>query len=376
MGLGQANTRYQTLSSPKVKDYNGVFLFVGGGLNTTNQDQVITVSSLSDFDQLFSIKSGDNYTSTQLASDLKNAVSNGGSGWQAVVYTYDDTAKTVSEAVDDAIAKVDTPIEAVIITNEINSASELTALSTVVAKYRTANRFISYLVALPAIDADNQTFAEYKTSLDTIIGTTINLDLHLVPRLFGGEIGAFAGRLTKNQNRAIKPMKVLDGAVINPGNTPSDSSSLVLSKYDQSFLQSLQDSKLGTLQFYPNLEGVYFADLPALSADSEAIKTIEQSRVNNHISYLVQKTATYNIANNQIKRTEAGKQFAITLFRRILLDKSTNLIDSINEIYKPVDGDVQVEFVGSGSDLRLEQVIKHRPIDSPTTISTTITVGV
>lgn len=195
--------------------------------------------------------------------------------------------------------------------------------------------------------------------------------VQLVPALWGNEAGVLAGRLcNRSVTVADSPARVKTGALIGLGidtaDMPVDSNGVEVTL---AHLRALHDLRYSVPMWYPDYEGMYWADGRTLDVKGGDFQKIENVRIVDKASRRVRIQAIAKIADRSMNSTPGSIAAHQTYFARTLRDMSHSF--QINgetfpgEVKSPQTGDVVITWSDSET---VSIYIVVRPYGSAKTI--------
>lgn len=343
-----------------------VLLFIGTG--TTNTGTLQAVNTGSDFDGVFGA------ADSVLKSNVQAAMTNAGQNWFAYVYILPATANSDNAWVDAVLeAQATASVEGVVVLMDItepaaiNRAHELR--STLIA---THHRWSWLLLAVGGLEED-ETWSDYQTRLAALQDGIAAPAVHLVPRLWGNEPGVLAGRLC---NRAVtvadSPARVATGTLTMLGSDslPVDADGETL---DLAVLQALSTQRYSVPMWYPDFDGMYWADGVTLDAEGGDFQKIEHLRVIDKACRAIRLRAIPKIADRSMNSTPASIAAHQTYFGKTLREmaksRQINGVTFPGEIKTPEDGDIAITWTHSEA---VTIDITARPYESPKSITVNV----
>lgn len=337
------------------------FLFVGQA--TKNSGKLLSLNTQSDLDELLGSED------SPLKTNVQAALLNAGQNWSAharVLALGEDWTQAVLDAQKtasfEAVVRVD-PVDQV---DEINAAQALRQ-----QLIATWGRWQFIMLAVPGIDPALQSWSDYELELATLADGIAADGVMLVPQLHGNNAGALAGRLC---NRAVTiadtPMRVKTGALVGLGPTPVDSGDLPL---PLSTLQTLEAARYSVPWWFPDYDGIYWADGNLLDVEGGDYQVVENRRVVDKIARRLRIRAISRIGDRQLNSTPASMAAAKLYFMQDLraMSKSVTIagITFPGEIMPPDDGDIVIEWL---SKYEVAIYVLARPYDCPKKIGINI----
>ena len=346
----------------ETKDIERVVLFVGTG--ATNAGKTLAVNTQTDFDTQLGA------ADTVLKSQVKAALDNAGQNWSAYVHVLAEDAE-VSGWVDAVLqAQRVASVEGVVLCVDIDEKSVINAAATLrntlLAKY---GRWVWFMLSVGG-PAGEESWADYLTRLSTLQSGISASAVQLVPRLWGNEPGVLAGRLcNRSVTIADSPARVKTGALSSMGRDelPEDGTGAVL---DLATLQALEKLRYSVPMWYPDYDGLYWADGRTLDVEGGDYQVIEYLRIADKIARRVRLLAIARIADRAMNSTPGSiaateQNFAKPL-REMSQSSQINGIRFPGEVRTPRDGDVSVSWKTA---TKVEIYIVMRPVESPKEIT-------
>ncbi|MDR6297031.1 DUF2586 domain-containing protein [Pantoea dispersa] len=346
----------------ETKDIERVVLFVGTG--ATNAGKTLAVNTQTDFDTQLGA------ADTVLKSQVKAALDNAGQNWSAYVHVLAEDAE-VSGWVDAVLqAQRVASVEGVVLCVDIDEKAVINAAATLrntlLSKY---GRWVWFMLSVGG-PAGEESWADYLTRLSTLQSGISASAVQLVPRLWGNEPGVLAGRLcNRSVTIADSPARVKTGALSSMGRDelPEDGTGAVL---DLATLQALEKLRYSVPMWYPDYDGLYWADGRTLDVEGGDYQVIEYLRIADKIARRVRLLAIARIADRAMNSTPGSiaateQNFAKPL-REMSQSSQINGIRFPGEVKTPRDGDVSVSWKTA---TKVEIYIVMRPVESPKEIT-------
>jgi len=356
MTQGKVSVTSLNTGSGATKEVERSVLFIGVG--TLNLRTAVAVNAQSDLDAL--ISAGDSALKTQLASWIRNG-DDLVSGWAIPVEAGDNIHDQIDMAMDQDISP-----EIIVVCTDVTGKADVEAYQAkaleLLSKYA---RRVRFLISAPGCD-ETQSWAEHNTAIQPLIDGVVGDRVCVVPALYGDELGGLAGRLCKRSiTIADSPMRTQTGAMSLLA-SPVDKDGNPLTNAVTAALDALRFS---CVQFYPDFDGIYFADANMLDAEGGDFQKIEAGRVVDKAARQVRIIAIWQIKNRRLNNSPTGIAFGKNVLGKPLreMSKSINLgADKFpGEIREPKDDSIGLTFT-SPTELRV--ILKVQPIDSPSTI--------
>lgn len=340
------------------------FLFVGQA--TKNTGKLLSLNTQSDFDELLGA------TDSPLKTNVLAAMQNAGQNWTAHAHVLglgENWTEAVITAQQTASFEAVALVDPVTTPEQINDAQTLR--QTLIATW---GRWQFMMLALPGIDGegpDAQDWPAYETAMTTLADGIAADGVMLVPQLHGNNIGVLAGRLC---NRAVTvadtPMRVKTGPLVALGATPLDSTGHEL---PLATLQTLEAARLSVPYWFPDYDGMYWADGNMLDVEGGDYQVVENRRVVDKISRKLRIRAISRIGDRQLNSTPSSIAAAKLFFMRDLraMSKSVTIAGMTfpGEIMPPEDGDIVIEWL---SKYEVAIYAMAQPYDCPKKITINI----
>ena len=363
MSIGRVQINNLNLFQGEISAVENFLLFVGKGTGD-KVGKLVTVNTDSDLSGLFA-------GAGELLAQLTAARDNAGQNWNAAVMLYDTEGSgisTWSEAVDEAMELV--TVEGIVLTAPLAAVADVEAMQTkseqIMAKYM---RPVWFAGRAAAFDKATQSFEEYVTAIKPLTASVAADACLVTPSIWGPELGTLMGRLC---NQAVtvadSPMRVATGALVgNWAERPVDKGGRRL---DMSTLEALDAARFSVPQWYPDYEGMYWADGNVLDVSGGDFQVIENVRVIMKAMRRVYPLAVARIADRRFNSTPASLAQNKLHFMRPLreMSRSTTILGQAfpGEIYPPEDGDMTVTWPTRTS---VELYMAVRPYNCPKKIT-------
>ncbi|MCG7499370.1 DUF2586 domain-containing protein [Vibrio sp. Of7-15] len=333
------------------------FLFVGVG--TKNAGQLLSVNTQSELAALLDEGSA-------LKANVEAAMLNAGQNWSAAVYVLSAPENWV-DAVH--LAQQTQSFEAVVLTVPTTEQATITAAQALyhelIAKY---GRWTFMMLCSPGIDANTQTWADYEAATVAIQDTIAADGVMLVPQLFPDALGKLAGRLcSRAVSIADTPMRVKTGPLIGDVTLPVDSSGAVLTT---ATLQTLEQNRLSVPAWFPDYEGIYWADGRMLDVEGGDFQVVEYRRIIDKIARRIRLIALADVGDRAFNSTPASTARAKARYCRPLREMavSATVRDVVfpGEIESPSSDDISIVWENKQS---VGIYMQAKPKDCPKTIT-------
>ena len=298
MALGKVTVTTGAQGPGAFPAIEGVGLFIGKG--TAGLGAVSAVGPDSDLATLFG--------AGNLTDTLEVARANGGPGWQAHAIAHTDV-QAWTDVIDAALLACNP--EFIVICTPVTGATEISDMHARAATLLGLSRRVFILAAWRGIDntpvTGDLSWADYLTASQAITTGVAAQRVLVTPLLFGGELGALAGRLALFAREKISrsPMRVKSGAIASPGTRP-----VAANNTDEPLtlatLAALDALRFTVFQWYEGREGIYLADGNTLEATGGDFPVIEWLRVTDKAARRVRLVAINAIADDEVENTPAG----------------------------------------------------------------------
>lgn len=357
MSLGKVTVNNLNQGQGDVAAIERHFLFVGLAGAEGEESQLFSVNAQTDLEDLLA--------ASNLRTQLIAAQLNAGQNWTAAVYPLAD-----DEDVFDAITAANEvqSFEAVVFCDASTAGANLSDKHDYLESLKASHgRFVFGIAATPGIAA-LQTWTQYETAAVAIqAGIAAHL-IMAVPQLHGNNVGVLAGRLcNRSVSIADSPMRVATGAVLGLGAAPVDSAEKPLAL---ATLNTLAEARLSVPQWYPDLEGIYWADGTTLDAAGGDYQYIEHLRPVHKASREVRILAIRRVADRQLNSTPTSIALNTAYFMKPLraMSKASQIGNTLfpGDIQPPQDGDISIAWT---TNKAVTIYMKVRPYNSPKEIT-------
>ncbi|WP_411165616.1 DUF2586 domain-containing protein [Klebsiella oxytoca] len=363
----------------KINEVERTVLFVGNA--ATGDGDLVALNSQSDIDTALTD------ASEALREVVRAAKVNAGQNWQAyaLLVAAGNSAATwpsAIESVQDLIS-----VEGVVAVTQLADASEgrttIEAFSalreTLVSKL---GRWVWFVLTacgpltIPGSGAKpGVTWADYLKFQSALAKDIAAHAVQLVPSLWGNEAGVLAGRLcNRSVTIADSPARVKTGAIVGLGiessDLPVDSAGIEL---DLAQLRAMHDLRYSVPMWYPDYEGIYWADGLTLDVKGGDYPVIEYLRIVDKAARRVRIQAIAKIGDRSLNSTPASIASHKTYFSKTLreMSRSTQIngVTFPGEVKPPQEGDVEITW----TDTETVQIyLVVRPYESPKSITVSI----
>lgn len=346
---------------PTVEKY---FLFIGVGM--VNQNKLLFLNTDSDLDDELGA------AESQLKTQILAAKLNAGQNWACAAIPVEDGALW-ADAVDMAMNE-DIRCEFIVLTTPVEVQADLTAMhAKAIDINATYGRRLGFLAAARSIDAQNETWSDYITSINDLSSDLIAERVSCVPYIYPDALGIYAGRLCNDQTSiADTPMRVATGSVIGQDHStlPKDKNGVT---YSNAHAKALNDQRFSVPAFYPDYPGVYWSDGQMFDTPTGDFQVIENLRVVDKAARAVRLVLIGLIGDRRFNSTPAGELWATGKMMRPLREMSRSTvfqgIPFPAEIKPPQDGDIVVTWI---TRTQVEVFMKARPFEIPKEITANI----
>lgn len=341
----------------ELKEVERHFLFIGTGTQQPNVLQQVT--SQTDLDAVLG------KVDTPLKQEVKAALLNAGQNWTAAVMEIqaDDDWTVAAQQ-----AQLTDSFEMIVLCDPIGidakaAITKAQALrSTLISKW---GRFVRVMLSVKGIDQKTQTWAQYEAAVVSLQSTLAADGVMIVPQIFtDGTVGKLAGRLC---NRAVTiadtPCRVKTGALLGDMTLPVDSAAEVL---PIASLQNLEKNRISVPMWWPDFDGVYWADGRMLDVEGGDYQVVEYCRIMDKVARKLRVRAIARIGDRSLNSTPASIASTKRYFLRDMrvMAKSTTIagVLFVGEIAPPVNDDMNIQWV-TKTKVRIYGVVT--PIDCP-----------
>ncbi len=336
-------------------------LFIGSA--PSNTGKLLSLNTQSNFDTLLG------EADSELKANLLAARDNAGQNWTAAAYVLPVDGDWL-DAVRDA--QQTHSFEGILVLGQewdeagINAAHALN--QELIAKW---GRWQFMLLAVAGIDSDTEDWPTYETKLAALQDGIKADSVALIPQLWPNLAGAYAGRLC---NRAVSiadsPCRVKTGALVGLGNKPKDKDGIEL---PLATLQTLEQNRYSVPMWYPDYDGIYWADGRQLDAEGGDYQVIENLRVVYKVARRMRLRAIARIADRSFNSTPGSTAAAVMYFGKDLREMAR--ATTINgqpfpgDIASPQDGDISIQWIAKNL---VSVYVVVRTVDCPKGITVNI----
>ncbi|WGL39641.1 tail sheath protein [Aeromonas phage P05B] len=332
-------------------------LFVGTA--PTNTGKLLSLNTQSDFDKLLG------EADSELKTNLQAAMANAGQNWTAAAFVL-PTDMDWKDAVREA-QKTQSFEGCVVLGQEwdaakINAAHALN--QELIAKWGRWQFMLLVVAGIGVTVEGGQGWSEYEAELVALQDGIKAESVTLLPQLWPNLAGAYAGRLC---NRAVSiadsPARVKTGAVVGLGNKPKDKDGVEL---PLATLQTLEQNRYSVPMWYPDYDGIYWADGRTLDAEGGDYQVIENLRVVYKVARRMRVRAIARIGDRSFNSTPGSTAAAILYFGKDLrtMAKAATIDGKPfpGDIASPKDGDITIQWIDKN---HVSIYVKVRTVDCP-----------
>ncbi|WP_392433190.1 DUF2586 domain-containing protein [Yersinia sp. HM-2024] len=373
--LNQLNQR-----QGRINEVERTVLFIGSAAaDSDNPGDLIALDSQSDIDVVLVDADID------LRENVRAGQRNGGQNWQAYAIILPTDAQPGDDVQAIINAQLHLSVEGIVCTIPITDINAGRTKINLYASLRAdlANKYGRWAwsmltVASPTGQKElltEMTWSEYLAFMAELETSIAAESVQLVPALWGNEAGVLAGRLcNRSVTVADSPARVKTGALIglgiNTADMPVDSNGVEVTL---AHLRAMHDLRYSVPMWYPDYEGMYWADGRTLDVVGGDFQKIENVRIVDKASRRVRIQAIAKICDRSMNSTPGSIAAHQTYFARTLRDMSHSV--QVNgetfpgEVKSPQAGDVVITWSDSET---VSIYIVVRPYGS----AKTITVGI
>lgn len=333
-------------------------LFVG--LGTKNVGKLLSVNTQSDFDELLG------ESDSELKANVMAAMQNGGQNWTAAVSVVAVEEEWV-EAVN--VAQQTQSFEAVALCIPTVNQATITAAQALyhelIAKY---GRWTWVALCTPSIDTKTQTWADYEAATVAIQDGIAADGVMLVPQIFPDALGKLMGRLCNRMaSIADTPMRIKTGPLVGDVTLPVDSTGAELTT---ATLQTLEQNRLSVPAWFPDYDGIYWADGRLLDVEGGDYQVIEYRRIMDKIARRIRLIAIADIGdrsfNSSPSSTARAQQRYCRPLREMAVNGSVGQLVMPGEIESPKSEDISIVWESKNS---VVIYLSAKPKDCPKKIT-------
>lgn len=319
MGIGSVTIVKVDGSQGDFKTAERLYLYLGGIGDPDLAGTIIPIGGATDLDK--ALGPGESELKTQITAARQNARSENfvcyalgipeGGDWKELLYAALDKPSDLNiEA-----AVLCTPFE-----NKTDVQAAYAAAAEVLARFA---KFITVIGCCTGVDKSTETWGTYTTRISALNDGVAAERVMIVPLLHGNDLGCVCGRLCDPAvSIADSPMRVATGALIGLGDDPVDKNGdpLIMAT-----IQTLAGKRFCVPQWYPGYDGIYWADMTTLAAESSDYQVYENLRVVDYCARRVRILAIARIANRMLNNTPSSIEANKTYFSRPLREASRTI---------------------------------------------------
>ncbi|EMU6154317.1 DUF2586 family protein [Yersinia enterocolitica] len=369
MSWPQVNIDQKNQLQGETKEIERAVLYIGTG--KVNAGKTLAVNTQTDFDVLLGPDA------STVKSCANAAMLNAGQNWNGFVHVLAEPAK--DEQLDPLawVAAVRTAqqvasVEGVVVVLPTDKATITAAASLRAELLAKFGRWVWFVLAVDGPQTE-EGWPEYLARLAALQQGVAASSVQLVPRLWGNEPGVLAGRLC---NRAVtiadSPARVATGPLLEMGSDvqPVDGKGVAL---DLATLQALETLRYSVPMWYPDYDGMYWADGRTLDVEGGDYQVIEYLRIVDKAARRIRLQAIAKIADRSLNSTPGSIAAHKTYFSKVLREmaRSTQIngITFPGEVKPPKEGDVVITW---RTATKVEIYIVVRPYECPKGITVSL----
>lgn len=333
------------------------FLFIGKA--TKNQGKVLSVNTQTDFDVQLGTEA------SLLKSNLLAAMLNAGQNWTAAVYVLadDETDWTVGARK----AQETQSFEGIAVCEPIKAKAEVSAAQTFRSQMiATLGRW--QFVALTTALIAEQAWSDWEAVMVGLQDTIAADGVMIIPAVWTDALGKLMGRLSnRSVSIADSPCRVMTGALIGDVTLPMDKDGVTL---QLATLQTLEKNRLSVPMWYPDVDGLYWADGRMLDVEGGDYQVVEYRRVMDKVARVMRIRAVTRIGDRNFNSMPQSMASAKMYFMRDLkvMGKATTVNGElfVGDIMPPKDEDITIAWK---TKTEVELYITAQPTDCPKKIT-------
>ncbi|HEN3465987.1 TPA: DUF2586 family protein [Yersinia enterocolitica] len=369
MSWPQVNIDQKNQLQGETKEIERAVLYIGTG--KVNAGKTLAVNTQTDFDVLLGPDA------SAVKSCANAAMLNAGQNWNGFVHVLAEPAK--DEQLDPLAwvaavraAQQVASVEGVVVVLPTDKATITAAASLRAELLAKFGRWVWFVLAVDG-PQDEEGWPEYLARLAALQQGVAASSVQLVPRLWGNEPGVLAGRLC---NRAVtiadSPARVATGPLLDMGSDvqPVDGKGVAL---DLATLQALETLRYSVPMWYPDYDGMYWADGRTLDVEGGDYQVIEYLRIVDKAARRIRLQAIAKIADRSLNSTPGSIAAHKTYFSKVLREmaRSTQIngITFPGEVKPPKEGDVVITW---RTATKVEIYIVVRPYECPKGITVSL----
>ncbi len=323
----------------ETKEVERTVLFVGTG--NANMGKTVSVNTQTDFDNVLG------HEDSTLKQNVIAAMNNAGQNWSAYIHVMAESSAPLAfvDAVITAqeVASVEGYVLTMPATKEVIDAAS-TLRETLIAKF---GRWLWSIIAVDAPEKD-ETWPDYVARISELQKGISAASVQLVPQLWGKEPGVLAGRLcTRSVTIADTPARVKTGALKDMGAIlPVDGAG---KQIDLATLQALEKNRISVPMWYPDYDGLYWADGRTLDVEGGDFQAIENLRIVDKVARNVRIRAIAKVGDRSLNSSpnsiETHKSYFARVMREMSRSSEINGIRFPGECKPPQDSDVVITWM-------------------------------
>ncbi|HDX9050234.1 TPA: DUF2586 family protein [Yersinia enterocolitica] len=369
MSWPQVNIDQKNQLQGETKEIERAVLYIGTG--KVNAGKTLAVNTQTDFDVLLGPDA------SVVKSCANAAMLNAGQNWNGFVHVLAEPAKNAELDPLAWVAAVRAAqqvasVEGVVVVLPTDKATITAAASLRAELLAKFGRWVWFVLAVDGPQAE-EGWPEYLARLAALQQGVAASSVQLVPRLWGNEPGVLAGRLC---NRAVtiadSPARVATGPLLEMGSDvqPVDGKGVAL---DLATLQALETLRYSVPMWYPDYDGMYWADGRTLDVEGGDYQVIEYLRIVDKAARRIRLQAIAKIADRSLNSTPGSIAAHKTYFSKVLREmaRSTQIngITFPGEVKPPKEGDVVITW---RTATKVEIYIVVRPYECPKGITVSL----
>ena len=348
MALGKVEITNTVITDPQTQGVIGKVLFIGviGSGASATAGAVQTLSSTFDADAKFG-------SSSELAKQIKVAYANNPKlqGWAIAAAS----GKTWKDVIDTALQTANP--ELIAICDELADKAAIQAVQSKATTLEGIGKRVIFLTAV-AKNLSSQTISAYITASKAKVQNLSANRVVVFAKLFGNEIGAMAGRISKMKVQQ-PPMRVKSGALAQIGELQADSAGATIQKTD---LETLDTASFSVMQWYENMSGFFPADVNLFDT---TINKLEYRRTLDKATRALEQVAIREIGDS-VKNTPVGNSAFINRLSKPLREMA------LAEEIEPLAADaVKLTWVNA---TKVQIHFQIRPFKTPKDIAISLTL--
>ncbi|PSH36539.1 phage tail protein [Yersinia pseudotuberculosis] len=369
MSWPQVNIDQKNQLQGETKEIERAVLYIGTG--KVNAGKTLAVNTQTDFDVLLGTD-----TST-VKSCVNAAMLNAGQNWNGFVHVIAEPAKNAEidplawvSAV--RAAQLVASVEGVVVVLPADKATITAAASLRAELLAKFGRWVWFVLAVDGPQVE-EGWPEYLVRLAALQQGVAASSVQLVPRLWGNEPGVLAGRLcSRAVTVADSPARVATGPLLEMGSDaqPVDGKGVAL---DLATLQALETLRYSVPMWYPDYDGMYWADGRTLDVEGGDYQVIEYLRIVDKAARRIRLQAIAKIADRALNSTPgsiaAHKTYFSKELREMARSTQINGITFPGEVKPPKEGDVVITW---RTATKVEIYIVVRPYECPKSITVSL----